>query len=223
MRERERQERLVRFSTRRNHAAVVERRSAARAQKIVDQRIARTRVAGERRGPVREIGDIGDAADIDDDERPRPIGRRGQGVMEDRYERRPLPARGDVGGAEVIDDRDCETRSERAAIADLHRQSLRRPMQHRLAVKADDVDVARRQCVLGQKCRDRRGMRIRHEPLGVGENARARGTIGKRLRRTQRVAQKRALGLRIRPVAGRAQTMQALAVGIDERDVDAIE
>ena len=73
--------------------------------------------------------------------RPAVVGKR---AVEDRRERRPLPARRHVGGAKIPDDGDAEAIGERLAVADLHRQRARRIVEHRLAVEADEVDVARR-------------------------------------------------------------------------------
>ena len=216
-------ERLVNLSPRCEHAAFIERWAAMRMQEIVDQGVAGTGVAGKRSLAGGKIGNIGDAADIDDDERPRPVDRRGQRLMVDRDKGRALPAGGDVRRAKVEGDRNCEASSKGAAVPDLHRQFLGWPMQHRLAMKTDDVDVARRKSMAREKRRDHFGMRIRHEPLGVRENARTRIAVGQRHRRRQRFAQQGALRLRIRPVAGRAQTIEPLAVGVDERDVDAVE
>ena len=68
-------------------------------------------------------------------------------AMIDRHQRRPLPAGGDVGGAEVVDHRDAEPARKRGTVAELNRQVTIRLMQHGLAVKSDDRDVARRQAV----------------------------------------------------------------------------
>ena len=62
--------------------------------------------------------------------------------MEDRRERRALPARRHVGGAKIPDDRDAEAIGERLPVADLHGQRPRRIVEHGLAVEADEVDVA---------------------------------------------------------------------------------
>ncbi len=52
-------------------AVVVERRAGARAHEIVDQRVARAGVAGDRIAAV-DKGDVGDAADIEHRDRMRP-------------------------------------------------------------------------------------------------------------------------------------------------------
>ena len=77
------------------------------------------------------------------DDRPFALQRLGQRAVIDRHERRALPAGRDVGGAEIMHDRDMDRPGQRRAVADLHRQSLLRPVQHGLAVEADDIDVSR--------------------------------------------------------------------------------
>lgn len=59
----------------------------------------------------------------------------------------PLPTRGDVCRPEIMHHRDMYRLGERAPVADLHRHSLRGPMQHSLAVKPDNIDVLARDAV----------------------------------------------------------------------------
>ena len=54
-------------------AVVVVGRAGARAHEVVDQRIARPGVAGDRIGPAVDEGDVGDAADIEHRDRMRPV------------------------------------------------------------------------------------------------------------------------------------------------------
>ena len=84
---------------------------------------------------------LADAADIDHDDRPLPLQRLGQRAVIDRHKRRALPAGFDVGGAEIVHDRDMDRLGERGRVADLHRQLSLGPVQHGLAVKADDIDI----------------------------------------------------------------------------------
>ena len=70
-------------------------------------------------------------------------GRAHQRAVIDRDQRRPLPARRDVGGTEIIDDGNAEPGGERRAVADLHRQPAGRRMKDGLAVKADEADPRR--------------------------------------------------------------------------------
>ena len=61
--------------------------------------------------------------------------------MIDRHERRALAAGCDVGGAEIMHDRNMDRPRQRRGIADLHGQLCAGPVQHGLAVEADDIDV----------------------------------------------------------------------------------
>jgi hypothetical protein len=63
---------------------------------------------------------------------------------------------------------------ERHGIADLHGHFLRGPMQHGLAVKADDIDVLARDAVLRGKGCDRFRMRDGDGALSLAQDARPR-------------------------------------------------
>jgi hypothetical protein len=71
-------------------------------------------------------------------------------------------------------DRNMDRLGERGRIADLHGHLLRRPVQHGLAVKADDIDVLAREAVLRGKGGHRFGMGDRNRVLGLAQDARAR-------------------------------------------------
>ncbi len=63
--------------------------------------------------------------------------------MIERHERRALPARLDIGAPKVADDIDARARGEQRALSKLHGAPLLGTVQHRLTVKADDVDGGR--------------------------------------------------------------------------------
>ena len=72
----------------------------------------------------------------------RPLEIARQRLMEDRHQRRALPAGGDIGGAEIMKPPVMsEPARQRRAVADLHGQPRRRPVQHGLAVEADNRDA----------------------------------------------------------------------------------
>ena len=75
------------------------------------------------------------------DDRPFALQRLRQRAMIDRHERRALPAGLDIGGAEIMHHGNMDRFGQRGAVADLHRHLLLGPVQHGLAVEADDVDV----------------------------------------------------------------------------------
>ena len=91
--------------------------------------------------PGAEIGDVADAAPVEQHQR---LARapRDRGVIE-RDQRRALAAGGDVGGAEIADHVDARARRRARAVAELAGKALARPMQHRLAVQADERDRSR--------------------------------------------------------------------------------
>ena len=69
---------------------------------IVDRRIAGTGIEGQHLIVGADIGDIGHAADIDHHQRPAPA-LRASAAMIERHEGRALPARRDIGAAEIVD------------------------------------------------------------------------------------------------------------------------
>ncbi len=95
-------------------AVAIEPLSRARAHEVVDQRIAGPDVAGDRLALAVDIGDVGDAADIEHGDRMRPVEPVDQRAVKDRHERRALPARRHVGGAEIEHDRNAQPLRERS-------------------------------------------------------------------------------------------------------------
>ena len=143
-----RDHRLVDPAGRGMAAVDIERLSGAQPQEIVEQRIAWPGIAGDQLLAVDE-GHVGDAADIEDRDRRLAAELAHQSLMKDRRQRRALPAGRDIGGAKIIDHGNAEALGEDLAVADLHRQRPLRPVQQRLAVKADrrrDRPAANRCC-----------------------------------------------------------------------------
>ena len=54
-------------------------------------------------------------------------------------ERRPLPARGDIGTAEIADDVDARRRREARPVTDLYGHALLRGMKDRVTMKPDQT------------------------------------------------------------------------------------
>ena len=120
---------------------LVARRAIARAHEIVDQRVGRAGVAGDRIRSINE-GDIRDAAEIEHRDRLRPR-RASPQAPGDRPEpaarpaRRPRrPRRGNRRPPECL-----TLARERRAVAELDRQAFLRPVQDGLAMKSDHVDA----------------------------------------------------------------------------------
>ena len=110
-----------------------------------------------------------------------------------------------------------------SGVANLHRHLLGGAVQHGLAMKADDIDVFAGNAVLGLEAGDGFGMRHGHDPLGLrrmpGRASRACKVDGLR----QSLEQQTALEIGIRSVAGRAERLDAFAVGFDHGDVNPVQ
>ncbi len=132
---------VIDMALRRQPAFAVERLAGGAEHEIVEQRIARTGVAGDQPVGAIDIGDVGDAADIDHGDRSVAAQRLRQRAMVDRHEGSALPAGGDVSSAKIVHHRNMDGAGQRQRVADLHRQPLGRAMQHGLAVEAHDIDV----------------------------------------------------------------------------------
>ena len=92
------------------------------ANPIVDQRVAGARIEGEGfvltvPSPWPDPGDIADPAEIEDGERLRQI-RGERGVVEGR-QRSPLPARRNIGAAEIGNHVRAGKTRQQGAVADL--------------------------------------------------------------------------------------------------------
>gem|GEM_PF-6521598 len=121
-----------------------------------------------------DISQIGDTADIDENggrfEPVRQIG--GKRHVIGRDQRRALPAMYHVVGAHVIDHIDAGFLCQQQSVTDLHGQCLIRPVQHRLAMKTNDVDIAGFKPVTVQEGFHRRRMGKRQLALGLAQIAR---------------------------------------------------
>ena len=176
---------------------------------IIDQRVAGTGVEGEELTRPADPGDIGDAADVEDRERFRQ--RRSESGMEQRGERRPLAAGGDIGGAEIGDHVEPEKARQQRAVAQLPAAALGRAMQDRVAVEPDDIDGG--SGVASEKLLDPPGMEAgqlvfdRRDRTGAAKD------------RPQPFAERLRVGERQR----RPGDHPFLAIRLDHRDVDPVE
>ena len=104
-------------------------------------RIERDRIADRR-----HIGDVGDAADIDECDRISIAKRRWQATGErgviGGHERSALPAQFHIVRTHVEDHGNAGLPCQQRAVAQLHGQRRSGPMQHRLTVKADHLGLA---------------------------------------------------------------------------------
>ena len=94
---------------------------------------------------------------------------------------------------------------ERGGVADLHRQPLLRPVQHGLAVEADDIDLFAADVVLRGEGGDRFGMGLGHGLLGLAQDAGLRVTLRQMHGLRQRLPEQAALALGIGAVAARPE------------------
>ena len=215
-------ERFVHASARRLSAAGVEGAAGARLHEIVEQRIAGARVARDEVAVV-AVGHVSNAPEVEHCDRPWPVETLRQRAVKYRYQGRALSARGDVSGAEVEGDRDAETARERAAVADLDRQTALRPVQNGLTVEADDLDRRQRQAVVREVVLECVAVRACNQRLGLGQNAGPLVAIAHVHRVGQRLAQQRSLGFRVGAITGRPERGDTFAVGLDHRNVDPVE
>jgi hypothetical protein len=162
-------------------------------------------------------------ADIQHRDRMRECQRIRQRAMIDRHQRRALPARRDIGGAEVVHNRDAERLRQRGSIADLHREMAFGAMQNGLAVKSDNIDGAPLDAMLAQECLDRICVRARDPRLDVRENARPRGPIGHHRSVGDGLPQQRAFLARISAITGGPESRHGFAVGFEQRHVHAVK
>ena len=102
-------------------AMTINRRAGAMKHEIVDQRIARTGVAGDGEHAVVNISDIGDAADIQQRHLALHAAGGYQRAMKHRHDGRALAARRNIGGAKIIGHVDAKPRRKRRPVADLDR------------------------------------------------------------------------------------------------------
>ena len=199
----------------------IERLPGLQAQKIVKERIARSGIASDQLAAV-DIGHVGDAADIEDRDRRLGAEPPHQRLVKDRRERRALPAGRDIGSAKIIDHGNAKPLGQDAPVADLHRQPALRPVQQRLAVKADGRQIRRLQTIAVEERLHGFRMRVVHQILGSGDHARPGVAFGQVRRGGRSAAQQSALGLGIGAAGGGAEMRDLLAIGIDQRNIDAV-
>jgi hypothetical protein len=166
-----------------------------------------------------DIGQVGDAADVEHGDRPRPVEDADQGAMKDRHHRRPLSAGGHVGGAKIVDDGDAEPLGERRAVAELHRQPPLGAVQHGLPMKADHRDRVRRHGVRGEERLHRLGMHVGHPLLRLGEEPGPLRTLRELSGGGDRPAQQLSLAVAVGAIAGGTEAADPLAVGLDQRHI----
>ena len=136
--------------------------------------------------------------------------------MIDRHQRRALPARQDIGAAQVGHHPHAERLGERGAIADLPGEVLFRPMRDGLAVEAHDVERRGRHPACARPALHRVEMRLGHRPLGG--SGRLAGLLGAESR-----ADQAAYIVGIGNGEDRAERGEPLAVGLDQRHIDAVD
>ena len=189
---------------------------------IVDQRIARPGVAGDRLSRIGDEGEIADPANIQQRDLILHSADRNERAMKSRNDRGALPTGRNIGGAEIIGDVNAQTRRERRAVADLHCEALFGPMQDGLTMEANQIDRTRLHPMIPQKALYRFGMTVRHHLLGKSQHARSRVAIMQGRSLAQRIPQQRPIDVVIGKMAGRAESDGGFAIGLDTGDVNAV-
>ena len=189
---------------------------------VVHQGVAGAGVEGQHVAVGADPGDIADPADIDEHHRAGIEGGR-QGTVIDRGERCALAAGCNIGGAQIGNHRDAGLPGKRCAIAQLHRKPRRGTVQHRLAVKADDIDRARIQPQTGEQIIDRCGVARSDHRLGLGQRAGSCVAVGEACRCIQRCGQHFTFGGGIGKARCAEVLDDVLAVAADQCGVDAVQ
>ncbi len=142
--------------------------------------------------------------------------------MIDRNKRRALPPLENVGGPQVINHLKIKLFGQRRAIADLDGQASLRPMQHGLAMKADDIDAFAIDAAHFQKLPHGVEVAFCDHGFGLRQSARPRAAIIKRNGGGDRGAKQDAILVLIREEPGPAKGDRGLSVSLNQGDVDAI-
>ena len=195
-------------------AVLVEAQAGAPGAPIVDRPVARPGVEGEQRAVRADPRHVGDAADIHHRERPRQVAH--EGCMIDRHQRRALPARQNIGAAQVVHHPHAERLGQRRAVADLPGEVLFRPMRDGLAVEAHDIERRSATPLVARPASHRVEMRLGHRLLGGGRcPVRLLGAEGR--------ADQAAHIVGIGNGEDGAERGEPLAVGLDQRHIDAVD
>ena len=137
----------------------------------VDETIGRPGIKRNRICRFCQPGDIGHAAQIENRQGLVQTRPRRKGIMIKRRQRGALPPLRHVLAAKIEHDINPGRPGQRLAIADLARAALaarrRRPVQHGLAVKPDQIDLCRRQASRVQNARHSLCMPGRQDGFGV--------------------------------------------------------
>ena len=201
---------------------------------VVEQGIAGAGIAGNQAPVAADPGDVGDAADIHHGNVAGQRRPRRQGAVVGRDEGGPLPAGGDVGGTKVMHDGKAGPPGKRRGVTDLHGQSPLRRVKHGLTMEPDQIDGAcrpvgrqfrHRHVFSPFSCRSRStasAMRVGHDPLRVGEDARPGAAILEPAGVGKGTAKHLALCRLVGAKTARAEAGDRLAIGDEHRGIDAI-
>ena len=142
--------------------------------------------------------------------------------MIDRHQRRALPARRHIGRAQVIGDVDAHVAGEERAVADLHGQAPVGPVQHGLAVEADDVDGGGLDALADEKFADNFDVAPRDQLFRRRQRSGPVVAPGKIFRGVHGAAQQAAIRVRKRIGGGGAEFERLAAIGLEIGEVDPV-
>ena len=103
----------------------------------IQQHVAGAAIEAAGRLSRRQIGQVGDAADIEDDAMSRRVAEHC--IVESRYQGRALAAGRDVAAAEVGHDRDAGQFGKQCRVVELQRVAMLGHMPDRLPMTADGM------------------------------------------------------------------------------------
>jgi hypothetical protein len=139
-----------------------------------------------------------------------------EGGVIDRHQRRALPARQNIGAAQIVHHAHTERLGKGRTIANLPGEVLLGTMRDGLAMEAHDVERRQRRAGLPRPAPHRVGMR-----LGDGPSGGSRCLV--RLLGAEGRADHAADIVGVRHRQDRAERGEALAVGFDQRHIDAVD
>jgi hypothetical protein len=133
------------------------------------------------------------------------------------------PASRNIGGTEIKDHRTPQRRGQSLPVPDLDRKPRLRPMQNRLAMKADQVDGAEIKALVPAKALHSLGMSAGEEGFGLGQNAGTADGISQATRISQSRPEQPPLSVRIGPRRKAAEKNPRFPIGLDKSNIDPVE
>ena len=199
---------------RRQGTVAVAVEAAALCHQVVERRVGRPGVEGQerarlfRRGMPRvDPGEIAHPAEVQERQRRLGADPLGAGEVEERRQRRPLPAQPHVVAAEIPDHRHPQRLSQSVAVAQLVRAAPVRVMRQRLTVEAHEFGPLMARQRVDMRALDHVQRCLQPRPRPAAQNGPQLG----------------ALGLGIGAVGGGSEVGDGFSVGAQHRRIHTVE